>query len=304
MECVDCHNPHEARQDNRLAGVTGVDLEGVPIGPGTGNEWEINEYELCFKCHGDSYDAARPGTSNKRLDFQTTNSAFHPVAGPGQNQSPNLAGQLLGGLTTTSTILCTDCHNNEATADTLGPAAGSAQSPKGPHGSANASIRRAGYWTALSGPSDWNRSDFALCFLCHDPAKLVEAREWEDGASTNFYDAVDGKDNLHWKHLEDRADKSRATCKNCHYNIHSNASAANTQYRIDGNLFFSPPTAFKTHLVSFSPDVQAIGGRALPEWRINTSNRTRRCYLSCHGSEMDGLPYRPDNGGDDSPAIP
>ncbi|MFQ5524689.1 MAG: cytochrome c3 family protein [Thermoanaerobaculia bacterium] len=306
VECVDCHNPHKARPDNKLAGATGIDLAGNPVGPGTGNERDLVQYELCFKCHGDTFNSSRPGTSNKRLDFQTSNSAFHPVAGQGQNQSANLNNALLGGLSTTSTIDCTDCHNNEATADAFGPASNSPASPKGPHGSTNAAIRRAEYWTDLQGPASWNRSNFELCFLCHDPARLVEARRDDDNppASTNFYDTIDGRDNLHEVHLVDRIDDTRATCKNCHFNVHSNRTADNTQYNVNGTIFTSPPAGFKTHLVNFSPDITPFGGRALPEWWINTSTRQRRCYLSCHGADMEGFPYRPAAAGDDSPTIP
>ncbi|MBW2665354.1 MAG: 6-bladed beta-propeller [Deltaproteobacteria bacterium] len=303
VECVDCHNPHQASSDDKLAGVTGVDIDGLPVGPGTADDRPIEQHELCFKCHGDAYNTSRPDTTNKRLDFQTDNSAFHPVAGAGQNQSANLADQLLGGLTTSSTITCSDCHNSEATADVSGLAEGSGAATNGPHGSTHAAIRRASYWTALSGPSNWNPDNFELCFLCHDEQKLVEAREWDDGAATNFYDDIEGKDNLHWVHLEDRADKSRATCKNCHFNVHSNAGADNTQYNIDGTVYTSPPTNVKTHLINFSPDIQPIGGRSKPEWRINTGNLRRRCYLSCHGTDMEGERYRPSQG-DDTPTIP
>jgi hypothetical protein len=303
VECVDCHNPHKARPDNKHAGATGIDLAGDPVGPGTTNPRDVTQIEVCFKCHGDTFNQSRPGTSNKRLDFQTTNSAFHPVAGPGQNQSPNLQAQLRGGLTTASTIMCTDCHNNQATADALGPASNSLQGPKGPHGSAQPTIQRAAYWTNLQGPEDWNPDNFALCFLCHDPQVLVEARRFDDGAATNFYDD-DADENLHWVHLVDRTDKARATCKNCHYNLHSNRTAGNTQYRINGVVTQSPPTNVKTHLVNFSPDIQPIGGRAKPEWAINTSTLRRECNLSCHGNTMSGETYRPNNGGDDTPTIP
>lgn len=303
VECVSCHNPHRATNANKHKGATGIDLAGAPVGPGTGNDRDVTEYEICFKCHGDTYNSSRSGTSNKRLDFQTSNSAFHPVGGTGRNQSTNLVGQLRGGLTTTSTLKCTDCHNNQATADAYGPASNSTQKPKGPHGSTNPTIRRASFWTNLTGPSTWNASNFELCFLCHDPGKLVTPREWQDGASTNFYDDVNGKDNLHWKHLIDRVDKARATCKNCHYNVHSNVSASNTQYNVNGTIYGSPPEGVHTHLVNFSPDVTAIGGRAKPEWWINTSTRERRCYLSCHGGTMSGFQYRPDQG-DDNPTNP
>jgi predicted CXXCH cytochrome family protein len=309
VECVNCHNPHQATSANKLKGVTGIDLAGNPVGPGTANARAAAEYEVCFKCHGDTYNSSRSGTSNKRLDFQTTNSAYHPVAGAGRNQSANLAGQLLGGLAPSSSIRCTDCHNNEATADAQGPASNSAQKPKGPHGSTNGAIRRAAYWTNLTGPTTWNQSNFALCYLCHDRSKHTTARRWGDGASTNFYDDIDGKDNLHWVHLVDRVDKAKAACKNCHYNVHSNVTASNTQYRIDGVLYDTPPSGVHTHLVNFSPDVLPIGGRTKPEWWLNTSSRERRCYLSCHGSTMNGLQYRPArpgyaNGGDDNPLLP
>ena len=86
--------------------------------------------------------------------------------------------------------------------------------------------------------------------------------------------------------------------------MHSNRSAGNTQYRIDGVVHTTPPTNVKTHPVDFSPDILPIGGRARPEWEINTGTRRRRCYLSCHGTSMNGMVYRPDNGGDDTPTIP
>lgn len=299
VECVNCHNPHRATSNDKHKGVDGVDINGDPIGPSTANPVDIVEYELCFTCHGDTYNASRPDTSNKRLDFQTTNSAFHPVAGTGRNQSSNLNDQLLGGLTTSSQIRCTDCHNSDATADVQGPASGSLGQTKGPHGSANAFILRGNYWTELLGPSSWDANNFQLCFLCHDPNRLVLARRWQDDAATNFYDDIDGRDNLHWLHLEDRADKSQATCKNCHFNIHSNRTAGNTQYNIDGVTSESPSNNVHTHLVNFSPDILPIGGRAKPEWWFNTSTRERRCYLSCHGETMDGFPYRPSQGDDD-----
>jgi predicted CXXCH cytochrome family protein len=302
VECVDCHNPHKARADNKYAGVAGVDIDGNPVGEGTANDREIVQYELCFKCHGDTYNSARV-TTNKRLDFQTSNSSFHPVVGAGNNQSTNLNNQLRGGLSTSSTLVCIDCHNSDATNDAFGPASNSTHKPQGPHGSTNAAIRRGQYFVDISGPGSYSESNFELCFFCHDPAKLV-ARRFDEGASTNFYDDIDGKDNLHWVHLEDRIDKSRATCKNCHYNVHSNRTADNTQYLIDGVLYTSPPAGFKTMLINFSPDIDPFGGRDKPEWRINTSNRNRQCYLSCHGTDMEGSSgkhhYRPDNGGDHS----
>ena len=304
VECVDCHNPHKATAANRNAGVSGVSLAGSAV-----TEIAV-QYEVCLKCHGDTRNTSRT-TTNKRLDFQPSNSAFHPVAAQGKNQSSALNGALLGGLTTTSTIRCVDCHNSEQTAGTdYGPVDDSTSATVGPHGSTNATILRAAYPASTTGPGTWSRANFDLCFRCHDPARLVEAQSTPT-ASTNFYQSG-GKDNLHWYHLANIPDKTNATCKNCHYNIHSNrqtqpeGSAHTTQYRIDGTLYSSgPPAGFKTRNVSFSPDILPTGGRAKPEWGINTTTRQRSCYMSCHENLNCGKPmaytYTPPGGGDNDP---
>ncbi|MFQ5574539.1 MAG: hypothetical protein ACE5E0_02810, partial [Terriglobia bacterium] len=188
-------------------------------------------------------------------------------------------------------------HNNNETAVVQGPISNfTGTEAVGPHGSTNAQIRRGNYFTDISGPGSWNANNFELCFLCHNVNQLVLAREWRDGASTNFYDDVDGNDNLHWLHLEDRIDKSRATCRNCHYNIHSNIQAQNTQYRIDGVVTTTPPASVPTRLINFSPDILPRGSRPEPEWVFDTSTKVRRCNLDCHDNEMANFPYRPDQG--------
>ena len=278
VECVDCHNPHQASSTDKHAGVSGVDLDGNDITAGSAT---LEQYELCFKCHGDTYNSSRSNTTNKRLDFATTESSYHPVVQTGRNTSANLEAQLLGGLSTSSTIDCTDCHNSEATADAEGPASNSTSSPQGPHGSTEAFILRANYNRNTSEPSAYASSDFELCFLCHDEATLVTSRDRSDGARTNFYNS--DRDNLHWYHMEN---KEVARCVNCHYNIHSNRTASNTQYRIDGVNYTSPPDGYKTHLVNFSPNVEALD-YSMPRWTLNTSTGQRNCNLSCHGRDMD-----------------
>lgn len=310
VECLDCHNPHRATSGNKLAGVTGIDATGAAIGLGTANPRDPAQHEVCFKCHGDSYNAGRPETSNKRLDFQTSNSAFHPVAGPGRNRSVNLQRQLVGfGASPdlgTVTIRCTDCHNNEATRNAQGPAASSTSSPKGPHGSANATIRRANYWTSTSGPTSFTESNFELCYLCHDVNRHTlneKAPEYEGTASrqafTNYYDSPGkfasskGRHNLHRYHLVAKVSTTRATCRECHSDVHSNRTANNTQYNIDGVVHTSPPDGAHTHLVSFGANDQPCCGRAKPEWWLNTTTGERRCYLVCHGTTHNGFAYGP-----------
>ncbi len=90
------------------------------------------EYELCFKCHSSwttqpdssayfsstigspSFDETNPLTQgNKATELNPNNSAYHPVEAVGKNQSSNLNEQLAAaGLSTTSTLECTDCHYN------------------------------------------------------------------------------------------------------------------------------------------------------------------------------------------------
>jgi predicted CXXCH cytochrome family protein len=302
VECTSCHNPHRARANNRLAGVDGVDLAGNPVGSGTANPRDVVQQELCFKCHGDSYNSARSLTSNKRLDFNTSaaNSGYHPVTQAGRGQSANLAGQLLGGLTTTSTISCTDCHNSDATAGTPGPVTDSVALTQGPHGSTQATILRANFDKDYQAEGAWNNNRAALCFLCHDQAGVL-GRRLEDGASTNFYQ-FEGRDNLHEYHLISL--DSTHSCLSCHFDIHSNRTASNTQYRwiIGGvaSTSTTPPPNVKTHLVSFAPDVQPTNGLPLPRWEINTDTGVRTCTVLCHGGEMVNEPYQPPGGDETS----
>ena len=309
VECVDCHNPHRVKKTNRTEGMRGIDLSGNTVenvindpAPADGAP-STRQYPICLRCHGDTYSTViGVGTlpsgatpSNKRTEFQTTNSAFHPIGGPGRNTSANLNAQLsANNLSTSSVIKCTDCHNSNAYENISGraPSYGSdASTPVGPHGSTYGSIRRANYVNTLPGPSTWNASNFNLCFRCHDVSKLVTSREFGSGAQTNFDDerrdgTCDGqrKGNLHWVHLIDRIDKARAECKSCHYNIHSNQEAPNTQYNINGFVTATPPPGTPTRLINFHPNIRPIGTRAKPEWWFNTTTKKRQCFLQCHNT--------------------
>ena len=324
VECADCHNPHRVSAANRTEGMRGIAIDGSIINnvandpaPADG-QLSSRQYPICLRCHGDTYDRVIGTTplasgaipANKRIEFQTGNSAFHPIAGPGRNNSANLNAQLTpNGLSVNSVIKCTDCHNSNAYESTTGRApTTSATNPVGPHGSTYNSILRAQYRNTLPGPSSWNAANFDLCFRCHDENRLM-ARRTGDGARTNFYDDIDGRDNLHWVHLDDRADKSRPICKSCHYNIHSNAEAPNTIYIIDGIQYDgSPPDDFPTRLVNFHPMIAGTGGFAKPRWSYNTGNRNRTCNLVCHGTDGSfgggftmNETYRPETAGVDVP---
>lgn len=163
VECIDCHNPHAAKAtggtpSGPLAEVAGIDQSGLAILPLT------NEYELCFRCHGDSTGKPAPLTprqitqTNVRLEFNTSNPSFHPVAGPGTNS--NVPG-LIAPLTEASTIRCSDCHAG----NTTGGAAG-------PHGSDFSPILKLPYSRVDNTPE--SASAYALCYSCHDRTTLLD----------------------------------------------------------------------------------------------------------------------------------
>lgn len=170
VECYDCHNPHAARvgagtPPGPLTGVRGVGATGSEVNPAT------REYEICFRCHADSPNKPAPRTTrqiaqtNVRLEFDTANPSYHPVAGPGKNPNvPSLAGAPAG-LTVSSIIGCTDCHNNDT-----GPKAGGV-GPNGPHGSAYAPLLVRQYLTADR--TTESAAAYALCYNCHNRASIL-----------------------------------------------------------------------------------------------------------------------------------
>lgn len=154
-ECMDCHNPHAVSSNGNpsgpLNGVRGVTIGGSNVGNIS------NEYELCFRCHGDSPNKPTAPTprwrvqTNVRLEFNTGNPSYHPVAGPGKN---TFVPSLINGLSTNSTIKCTDCHNNNST-----------NGPNGPHGSIYHHLLERQYITADF--TQESTSNYALCYKCH-----------------------------------------------------------------------------------------------------------------------------------------
>ncbi len=169
-ECVDCHNPHAARAQaataptasGDLAGVKGVSLAGVTLTPLT------NQYELCFRCHADSTNRGparvtrQTPQTNTRLEFQSSNASYHPVAAAGKN--PNVP-SLIAPLTTGSQIYCTSCHNNNQ-----GPGAGGT-GPNGPHGSTFVPLleRR----LELTDNQSESAAIYALCYKCHSRTSIL-----------------------------------------------------------------------------------------------------------------------------------
>lgn len=170
VECADCHNPHATKTQTAsaptasgdLAGVKGVSITGALLNPLT------NQYELCFRCHGDSTNRGPARVprqfvqTNTRLEFQSSNASYHPVAAPGKSAS---VPSLIAPLTTASRIYCTDCHGNNQ-----GPNAGGS-GPKGPHGSIYTPLleRR----LEITDNQNESAAIYALCYKCHSRTSIL-----------------------------------------------------------------------------------------------------------------------------------
>jgi predicted CXXCH cytochrome family protein len=188
VECYDCHNPHATNNSTASApnvngfnqGVKGVDLSGNNIEP------IQYQYELCFRCHGDSPD--KPGAptlrlfpeTNVRLEFNPSNASYHPVVAAGANSN---VPSLISPLTESSIIYCTDCHASDD--DTA---------PSGPHGSTNEHILKARYSTQDNRREQSNL--YALCYSCHSRNSILGDNSFKE----------------HDKHL----DSADAPCNACH----------------------------------------------------------------------------------------
>ncbi|MBI3182977.1 MAG: hypothetical protein HYZ28_12645 [Myxococcales bacterium] len=198
VECVDCHNPHAVYSNGasrrRLPGSarsrpeSGLVLEGDPLAQGArlsrsfAGVWGIDrngskvdqaqyEYEVCFKCHADSANRPLRGpsrsqgglrrpSSNLRLATDLGAVSYHPIQGPGRN--PGVPGLI--GLTETSVIYCTDCHNSDT-----GPGNGG-DGPAGPHGSSFPYLLERNLATDDFTPE--SEEAYALCYKCHDRGVL------------------------------------------------------------------------------------------------------------------------------------
>jgi len=184
VECQDCHNPHAANSGNPLNGVSGIGILGNNVAQVSGS------HELCFRCHGDSQNKPAALTprqidqTNVRLEFNTNNPSFHPVAGSGKN--PNVP-SLIAPLSTSSQITCLDCHNNNAN-----PSVGSG--PNGPHGSSYAPLLERRYVTTDN--TSESASNYALCYKCHSRSSILGDQSFT----------------LHDKHIRGE----RAPCNVCH----------------------------------------------------------------------------------------
>ncbi|GAB4221985.1 MAG: cytochrome c3 family protein [Acidobacteriota bacterium] len=219
VECVDCHEPHQARNQpasapnasGALAGVRGIDETGQPVDP------VQFQYEVCFSCHGDSTSANQAiprsaGDINTRLEFASDAISFHPVVQTGRN---NDVPSLLPPYTETSRIYCTDCHASDQ-ADSGGS--------QGPHGSIYPHLLRRRY------ELDFQREDpavYALCYECHSRSVLLNKDQ------SGFKE--------HKKHIEGE-DSSCSICHDPHGIAAQNGDPTGNSHLISFDLRYVTPS--------------------------------------------------------------
>jgi len=189
VECEDCHNPHAVNNSanaaplagGRIAGSKGVTLGGSPT------DAIVYEYELCFRCHGDSPGKPAGRTvrdieqNNTRLEFNPANPSYHPVAAAGQNSDvPSL---ITPDHSESSLIYCSDCHAGDG-----------ASAPAGPHGSNWQSLLKYQYETADN--TIESAENYALCYSCHSRTSILNDESFT----------------FHYLHIVEE----NASCNTCH----------------------------------------------------------------------------------------
>jgi hypothetical protein len=228
-------------------------MSGVTLG-GAGVFPAINEYEVCFKCHADFNSSVYLGVSrvifetNTRLEFDTLNPSYHPVAATGKNPTvpslspPSLDPEAPQSLNVTSIIYCTDCHSDDS-------------GSRGPHGSSYSPILKRRY-EILDGTSE-SYQNYDLCYRCHNRTSILN--------DDSFRKGISGRGG-HSGHLA-----AGATCSACH-----------DPHGVKDDF----ATGSHTHLINFDTLIVSPLGNPTPTFNdLGTS--TGSCNLTCHGCPYD-----------------
>jgi len=269
VECPDCHNPHASnaatatrpKGSGKIAGVWGIDTNNVLKLP-SGTPPSVNEYEICYKCHGDSANKPQPGGGpqgpypvrvavqfNMRLMFDPVNPSYHPIEAAGRNTA-NVP-SLIAPWTTSSIMYCTDCHDNDAGPKAPTPGTG----PAGPHGSNIKHLLVARYDADASSTTE-SAATYALCYKCHSRTSIL----------------ADASFPLHHTHVSGES----ASCSLCH-DPHGISSA-------QGNA------TSNSNLINF--DRRFITPSSSGILRFDDlGTRKGRCYLTCHGANHNPWSY-------------
>jgi len=149
VSCLDCHDAHATRAVDP-AGKRGLRPRSSTLRAHT------FQYEVCYRCHGDSANLPARSRNIRRL-FNGASTSFHPVEEPGRSGDvPSLRLP----YATSSVLSCSDCHGGD-----------DAASNNAPHGSIYAGLLVDNYITA----DGQLESDLAyrLCYRCHERNNIL-----------------------------------------------------------------------------------------------------------------------------------
>lgn len=258
VECSDCHNPHAVTPEPASAAYVpiGATLARTPGVSSTGTQVEEarHEYEVCFRCHGDSaVEVSRrilrqAQHSNLRLKFSPSNPSYHPVVAAAASRDTL---SLVPGLATGSMIRCTDCHNNDE-----GPRARGG-GPDGPHGS-NYNFLLERNYTVRDGTVE-SAFEYALCYKCHQRSSILSDRGFS----------------LHRRHIMEE----RTPCSACH-----------DPHGVNRTQGFGSD---HTHLINFDTRIVRPNPVTRRMNFSDRGAQSGSCTLICHGSAHSDRAYGP-----------
>ena len=251
VECVDCHDPHSAREADDGASIAfATGLPGIEA-DGAATTDAVAEFEMCFRCHGSGPGRRAMPTprvhdqSNVRLQFDTGNPSFHPVVAPGNNAD---VPSLIAPLAENSTIGCSDCHSSDSDSRLGGIG------PDGPHGSIYPSLLIRNYQTQDRTPE--SPTAYALCYTCHDRSSIL--------ADESF-----GEHRLH-------VSENNTPCSACH----DPHGISFTQGDFEAN----------SNLINFDSSIVSPNSNDELRFE-DRGTRTGSCFLTCHNTNHDGWSY-------------
>jgi len=276
--CADCHNPHASQATTTFGAAPGIrpsqaSVLGISATDGiTAVNPAVNQFEVCFRCHGTSqgkgtstvnygympFRMVAPSDPLNMIDqFAVSSTSSHPVTHPIQNPlpQPSLRTQMLkldgtlGARNMGTTIFCTDCHNSDDNRESGG------SGPNGPHGSTWTHILERRYELSTApGPGQLISNLFptpdltisgpyAMCGKCHDLDQIM--------LNTSFTE--------HARHISDGF-----SCSVCH---------------VAHGMGAISPSISGERLVDFDLNVVAPNGTSA----ISYNRASNTCTLLCHG---------------------
>ncbi|HSK46673.1 MAG TPA: hypothetical protein VLA05_01560, partial [Coriobacteriia bacterium] len=206
VACDDCHNVHEATSTvaaapaayGSIKGTWGVSVDNAPVGEITYTRLPgvENEYELCFKCHG---EWATSGESRDiASEFDTRKASVHAVeaSSTASEATPDSFVASDTSWSNDSILYCADCHG---TSNSTGA--------QGPHTSPDAPLLLKPYLSTSS------TDESGLCYSCHKyGVYYTGGLDGLASSTSRFYDSNAATPALHSRHTKDL----KLSCAACH----------------------------------------------------------------------------------------